>query len=98
MLAIFHFFFSCKTLKILTPIVVSHSNVVTNHVRHCSGQQVRLVHIDIDADADGPRSADRLRYSHTSLAARKRFAAVKIEGRGRMESRPCTKHIPFDLR
>lgn len=69
----------CKqasTLTVLTPIVVSHSNVVTNHVSHCSGQQVRLIHIDIHADADGTGGAHRLRDSHAGLTTRKGFPAV----------------------
>lgn len=70
----------CKqasTLAVLTPIVVSHSNVVTNHVSHCSGQQVRLIHIDIHADADGTGGAHRLRDSHAGLTTRKGFPAVR---------------------
>lgn len=65
-----------STLAVLTPIVVSHSNVVTNHVSHCSGQQVWLIHIDIHTDADGTGCADGLRDSHAGLTTRKGFPAV----------------------
>lgn len=64
-------------LIILTPIVVAHANIVANHMGHCARQKVRLIHIDIHADADGPGRADSLGHGHASLAPGERFPAVK---------------------
>lgn len=61
---------------LLTSIVVAHANIMSNHVGHCARQKVRLVHIHIDANADGTGRADGLRHGHASLASGKRFPSV----------------------
>lgn len=64
-------------LKTLTSIVMAHSNIVSDHVSHRSGQQMRFVHIYIDTDANGFRCAHGIWHSHTSFTTHERFTARK---------------------
>lgn len=63
-------------MESLTSVVVAHADVVSDHVRHRAGQQVRLVHVLVDADADRARRAYRLRRGHARLASGERLAAA----------------------
>lgn len=68
--------FNFLRISVLTSVVVSHSDIVTDHVCHRSGQQMRFVHINIDANADRLWCAHGLWHCHTRFAAYKYFAAV----------------------
>lgn len=57
----------------LTSIVVTHSDIVANHMSHCTCHQVRLVRIDIDAQSNRFNRANRVRCCHAG-DARKRLA------------------------
>lgn len=60
---------------VLAHVVVPHADVMADHVRHCAGQKVRLVRVNVDADPDRLGRADRLRNGHARFAALERFAA-----------------------
>lgn len=57
---------------------MTHADVMANHVRHRTRQQMRLVDINIDADANRTRRAHGLRHRHARLAASERLAAIKV--------------------
>lgn len=63
-------------LTILTVIVVTHADVVADHVRHRPREQMRLVRIDIYTNAYGLGRADGFRHGHAGFTARVRFAPV----------------------
>lgn len=58
----------------LTSIIVSHADVVSNHVRHCAGQQMRFVYVDVYTNSNRFWCAYRLWHRHTSFTCSKRFA------------------------
>lgn len=59
---------------ILTSVVVSHADVMANHVGHCAGQKMRLIHIHIHADAHSTGRTNSFGNSHASLTASECFA------------------------
>lgn len=63
-------------LHILTSIIVTHSDVMTNHVRHRSGQQMGFVHIYVDADANRFVSAYRFWHGHACFTTGKCLSAI----------------------
>lgn len=69
---------TCSSRK-LTAVVVVHANVVADHVSHCSGHQVRLVGVDVDAETDGSGRAHCSWNGHTRYATREAFAPSKRE-------------------
>lgn len=77
-----------KTVK-LTSIIVSHADVVTNHVRHRTCQQMRFVYVDVDTDANRPWCAYRLWHSYTCFTSSKRFAPTSKQ----QISEPYTKSV-----
>lgn len=94
-----------KMLHILTSIIVTHSDVMTNHVRHRSGQQMGFVHIYVDADANRFVSAYRFWHGHACFTTGKCLSAMfvcvwaKIKGKnkstnGIMECRRSCASLP----
>lgn len=65
---------------LLPAVVVAHPDVVADHVRHGAGEQVRLVGVDVHADADRLRGADGRRYGHAGLAADENLAREELGG------------------
>lgn len=63
----------------LTSIVMAHSDVMANHVGQRSGEQMRLVYVEVHANSHCLLRAHCLGGSHASLAARKDLPAVKGE-------------------
>lgn len=61
----------------LTSIVMAHSDVMANHVGQRSGEQMRLVYVEVHANSHCLLRAHCLGGSHASLAARKDLPAVK---------------------
>lgn len=49
----------------LTAVVVTHANVVADHVGHGAGHQVRLVRVDVDAQPHRSGRANRVRRRHS---------------------------------
>lgn len=83
----------------LTSIIVTHSNIVTNHMSHCTSQQMWFIHIYIDADANGFCSAHSFRYSNTCFTTSKRLAAkLKWIKFGRSFETLLTYYIDTDIR
>lgn len=64
---------------VLTSSIVAHANVVADHVRHGSSQQVKLVRVHINADADRLRRADSVWYWHASFPTSKLLSSVVIK-------------------
>lgn len=62
---------------ILTSVVVSHADVMANHVGHCAGQKMRLIHIHIHADAHSTGRTNSFGNSHASLTASECFATER---------------------
>lgn len=54
-------------LLLLTSIIVTHSNVVANHVGHCSCQQMWLVGVQIHTYSHRSWAANCFRYRHSRL-------------------------------
>lgn len=50
-----------SAVAFVTSIVVTHSDIVANHMSHCTCHQVRLVRIDIDAQSNRFSRANRVR-------------------------------------
>ncbi len=61
-----------------TSVVVAHADVVADHVGHDGGHQVRLVRVDVDADADGTVGADGIGDGHAGGAAGEGLAAEQL--------------------
>lgn len=81
------------TITLLPPIVVSHPDIVPDHVSHGAGQKMRLVRVDIDADSDSFRPANGSRRRHTSLPTdeyltRKKLRRILID----------LEHLPRQVR
>lgn len=62
----------------LTPIVVTHANIVANHVSHSAGKQVWLVRVNVHTYTHRFACANCLWHGHTSLATLEYFSAANI--------------------
>lgn len=58
---------------------MAHSDVMANHVGQRSGEQMRLVYVEVHANSHRLLRAHCLGGRHASLAARKDLPAVKEE-------------------
>ena len=55
-------------------VVVTHADIVTNHVSHCARHKVGLVRIDIDTQSSRFWRADCLWNGHSGRSTRKTLA------------------------
>ena len=55
-------------MKTITSVVVTHANIMTNHVSHGASHKVRLVRIDVDTQSNRFSRAHRVRCRHSGTA------------------------------
>lgn len=64
------------TFLVATIFVMSHADVMTQHVRNGACCQMGFVNARVLANADGFGRADAIRYCHADFTAAKRLASV----------------------
>lgn len=57
----------------LTVVIMSHSNVMSNHMCHCPSQKVRLVSVDVDTYSNSFSCANCFWHRHSRFTSGKVF-------------------------